>query len=283
MKSILNDYQERISSDDQSVHGQEPEHQLPSSLRFLLQARTADAVFVLDPEHCIVYWDGRAESLTGLLAEETIGKPCKEIFGDDECEGEAESTFPNEHHYYSAMSSAMRLAEAGHPSPGGYEMRIPTRWGSQRWVGVSSLSLQTDEGTYLIHLLRDTHAEHETLQMARALIAGGFSSSVDARREELSKEELSKEELSLGSHRGTHRDTYNRDIPELTPRQLEVLGMLASGKSAREICSELYLSQATVRNHIRALLLALGAHSQLEALAKARRAGLLVGGSLRPE
>jgi PAS domain S-box-containing protein len=276
MKSILNDYQERISSDDQSVHGQEPAHKLPSSLRFLLQARTADAVFVLDPEHCIVYWDGRAESLTGLLAEETIGKPCKEIFGA-ECEGEAESTFSNEHHYYSAMSSAMKLAEAGHPSPGGYEMRIPTRWGKERWVGVSSLSLQTDEGTYLIHLLRDTHAEHETLQMARALLAGGFSSSVDARREELSKEDLS---LGRGkdTYRGTYRDTYNRDIPELTPRQLEVLGMLASGKSAKEICSELYLSQATVRNHIRALLLALGAHSQLEALAKARRAGLLVAG-----
>lgn len=61
----------------------------------------------------------------------------------------------------------------------------------------------------------------------------------------------------------------------LTPRQLEVLGLLAAGKSAREICHELYLSQATVRNHIRALLLALGAHSQLEALARAREMDLL--------
>ena len=60
-----------------------------------------------------------------------------------------------------------------------------------------------------------------------------------------------------------------RDIPALTARQLDVLKLLAEGKSAKEIGQELYLSQATVRNHIRSLLQALGAHSQLEALAHA--------------
>ena len=66
-----------------------------------------------------------------------------------------------------------------------------------------------------------------------------------------------------------------RDVPTLTGRQLEVLELLASGKSARDIGTELYLSQATVRNHIRALLQGLGAHSQLEALVRAREFGLL--------
>ena len=270
MKSILDDYQEHTTSEPQAEH--DHPHKLPKPLKFLLQARTAEAIFVVDPEYRIVYWDANAESLTGLLAEEPLGGACEELFGAG-CEGEVERTFSNEQHHHSAMSSAMRLAHAGHPSQG-YEMRIPTRWGQKRWVGVSNLSLQTEEGTYLIHLLRDTHAQHETLQMARALIGGGFSSGKGATREE-----PSKEELSVGRGRDTYnRDTYNRDTPGLTPRQLEVLGMLACGKSAREICTELYLSQATVRNHIRALLLALGAHSQLEALAKARQAGLLVGG-----
>lgn len=66
-----------------------------------------------------------------------------------------------------------------------------------------------------------------------------------------------------------------RDVPELTARQLEVLKLLSEGRSAKEIGAELYLSQATVRNHIRSLLQALGAHSQLEALATARKKGLL--------
>ncbi len=51
--------------------------------------------------------------------------------------------------------------------------------------------------------------------------------------------------------------------------------MLAAGRSTREIGAELYLSEATVRNHIRGLLQAFGAHSQLEVLARARELGVL--------
>ncbi len=258
MQSILNDYEEHSTTQGALHNDQTQAHKLPEPLMFLLQTRTtAEAIFVVDPNYRIVYWDTKAESLTGLLSEETIGRACQEVLGG-ECE--AQSTSSNEQHH-----SVMHLAHAEHPSQGGYEMRIPTRWGKKRWVGVSNLSVQTEEGTYFIHLLRDTQAEHETLEMARALIEG-FSSGKDT---------YNRDTYNRDTY---NRDTYNRDTPELTPRQLEVLGMLACGKSAREICTELYLSQATVRNHIRALLLALGAHSQLEALAKARQVGLLVGG-----
>jgi DNA-binding NarL/FixJ family response regulator len=65
------------------------------------------------------------------------------------------------------------------------------------------------------------------------------------------------------------------DVPNLTARQLEVLRLLSEDTSAKEINRELYLSQATLRNHVRSLLQALGAHSQLEALAKARKVGLM--------
>ena len=63
--------------------------------------------------------------------------------------------------------------------------------------------------------------------------------------------------------------------PRLTPRQLEVLRQLATGVPARTISAMLGLTEATVRNHIRAVLLALGAHSQLEAVFRARRHELL--------
>ena len=55
----------------------------------------------------------------------------------------------------------------------------------------------------------------------------------------------------------------------LTPRQREILGLLADGVRAREIAARLTLSETTVRNHIHAILLALGVHSQLEAVARA--------------
>lgn len=64
-------------------------------------------------------------------------------------------------------------------------------------------------------------------------------------------------------------------LSPLTARQSEVLRMLAEGKRARAIAAELHLAETTVRNHIRAIRRELGTHSQLEAVAKARRLGLV--------
>ena len=63
--------------------------------------------------------------------------------------------------------------------------------------------------------------------------------------------------------------------PRLTPRQLEVLRLLGEGSPARTISSKLGLAEATVRNHIRAVLREFGAHSQLEAVFRARSHDLL--------
>jgi GAF domain-containing protein/DNA-binding CsgD family transcriptional regulator len=63
--------------------------------------------------------------------------------------------------------------------------------------------------------------------------------------------------------------------PSLTSRQLQVLELLSEGKNAKAIGQRLCLSEATIRNHIRSLLQALEARSQLEAVAQAREMGLL--------
>lgn len=62
--------------------------------------------------------------------------------------------------------------------------------------------------------------------------------------------------------------------PSLTPRQREILLLLAQGVRARQIAARLTLSETTVRNHIQAILLALGVHSQLEAVARAHTLAL---------
>jgi PAS domain S-box-containing protein len=59
-------------------------------------------------------------------------------------------------------------------------------------------------------------------------------------------------------------------LPALTPRQSEILRMLEHGRSTEQIAGELHLSPETVRNHIRRLLSALGVHTRLEAVARAR-------------
>lgn len=212
---------------------------LPPAVRSLIEAHTGDAVFIVGPDYRIVYWDSEAESLTGFLSEEIVGKRCYEaVLGEHE-DGTPFCTYG---------CSTMHLVQAGRPVSS-YDMRITTRSGEKRWVNVSNLSIDSDEGPYLVHLMRDSQGVHEALEMARGLIQ--ISSKKDAPA------------------------PNRRDIPALTPRQLEVLRLLSEGRSAKEIGAELYLSQATVRNHIRSLLQALGAHSQLEALARARELGLL--------
>jgi PAS domain S-box-containing protein len=63
--------------------------------------------------------------------------------------------------------------------------------------------------------------------------------------------------------------------PNLTPRQTEILHLLEQGRSTRQIANELHLAVETVRNHVRALLRNLGAHSRLEAIAIAHRGDLI--------
>lgn len=221
---------------------QGPVAPLPLAVECLVGARTADAVFVVDPERRIVHWDGRAEELTGFLAEEMVGRTC-----DEALRGEREGGG----RLCARDCPVVALARAGRAVPS-YDMRIEARVGGKRWVGVSVLCVDTEEGPYLVHLLRDAQGAHEALQMARDIVR-------------------------LSSGEGGRAPRRYEDAPDLTPRQTEILALLAGGRSAREIGRELYLSQATVRNHIRALLLALGAHSQLEALARAREVGLLDG------
>jgi PAS domain S-box-containing protein len=216
-------------------------HELPEAVKNLIEARTGDAVYVVDPDYRIVHWDSRMESLTGALAQEALGQPCYEAVM-----GEREDGGP----FCAHGCSVMHLARAHRPVSS-FEMRIKTRSGDRRWVSVSNLTVETEEGPYLVHLFRDAQGTHDALEMARGLI------------------QLSSKKEAPAPRR--------RNIPALTPRQLEVLKLLSEGKSVREIGRELYLSEATVRNHVRSLLQAVGAHSQLEVLAKAREMGILAG------
>lgn len=66
--------------------------------------------------------------------------------------------------------------------------------------------------------------------------------------------------------------------PPLTRRQLEILQLLAEGKSTTQIADELVLSRTTVRNHVAHVLANLGVHTRVQAIVAASRAGLIALG-----
>ena len=61
----------------------------------------------------------------------------------------------------------------------------------------------------------------------------------------------------------------------LTARELEVLQLLADGVSNVDIAAQLFISRNTVRNHVQRVIVKLGVHSKLEAVAVASRVGLV--------
>jgi DNA-binding NarL/FixJ family response regulator len=65
------------------------------------------------------------------------------------------------------------------------------------------------------------------------------------------------------------------ELPRLTDRELDILRYVARGRLNREIANELYISENTVRNHIRNILDKLQMHSRMEAAMYAVRQRLI--------
>jgi DNA-binding NarL/FixJ family response regulator len=63
--------------------------------------------------------------------------------------------------------------------------------------------------------------------------------------------------------------------PRLTDRELQVLRLVAKGKNNRDIAKDLFISENTVKNHIRNILEKLHLHSRMEAVIYAVREKLL--------
>jgi DNA-binding CsgD family transcriptional regulator/tetratricopeptide (TPR) repeat protein len=70
------------------------------------------------------------------------------------------------------------------------------------------------------------------------------------------------------------RSATRENPANLTPRELEVLVLVAQGLHNREIAQRLFLSQRTVDRHVSALLRKLGARSRVGAAAEAHRLGI---------
>jgi DNA-binding NarL/FixJ family response regulator len=119
--------------------------------------------------------------------------------------------------------------------------------------------------------------------LARAIDAGcaGFlrksadlETVMDAvRRAHAGEPVFSPEDLSkLVRHLRGETEAMGSD---LTSRELEVLQLLAQGVTTDGLSERLYISKHTARSHVRNILSKLGAHSKLEAVAIAARAGIV--------
>ena len=66
-----------------------------------------------------------------------------------------------------------------------------------------------------------------------------------------------------------------QSVDELTPRELDVLRLLAEGKPNKLVAADLGIGEVTVKSHVRAIFTKLNVLSRTEAIAVASRSGLI--------
>ena len=213
-------------------------------------ARVTDGALIINPNRRIIYWNQAAEEILGYRQTEVVGRPCCEILEGRDDQGRVVC-----HQHCRVAMTALNGGTVTN-----YDCCVRTKSGEVRWINMSTFILPTNgtkAGSVLVHLFRDVTKEKQNEQFidqvltaARQLGSGGLSQA-----------------LPSGSVEQYHTN--------LTDREREVLTLLAQGLSTNNIARSLYISPATIRNHIRNILQKFQVHSRLEAVVYALEQGLV--------
>ena len=120
----------------------------------------------------------------------------------------------------------------------------------------------------VVSVLITTFAEPAIVQAARSAGARGYVSK------ETDPESLAQQIRDIVAHPDVDR-LPQVEVPRLTPRESEVLPLLAQGFSNKEIAKNLGVSPDTVKDHLARLYVKLEAGDRTEAVSRARSIGLL--------
>ncbi len=119
-------------------------------------------------------------------------------------------------------------------------------------------------------LLKDVTPEH--LVAALRLVRSGDALLAPAITRRLIERFARRDEAKAALH---------RDLSELTPRELEVLRLLATGLTNAELAARLTLSPTTVKTHVARILSKLGLRDRVQAVVVAYETGLISPGAPR--
>jgi len=191
----------------------------------------------VDLDGRVVLWTDAAERLLGYAASEVLGRRCYEVLQGGDEHGNVLC------HLHCHVLTMARRRQPAHA----YDLWTCCRDGAERWLNVSTLLVPDGEGTAVVHLMRDVTGTR-TPQRGVEILLRRFQEGTAPPRQS------------------------NGQLPAaLTPREREILSLLASGESTRVIARRLFISIATVRNHTQSILGKLGVHSRLAAVALASR------------
>ncbi len=210
---------------------------LGESLAALLETvgRTSDAMVAIDGHLRIVAWNQAATTLLGYSADEALGQPCHEILCWRNRCGDVVCD--------KSCPSALR----GDPDEVVETCEVLGRsaTGETLWLSASTIvpPVELRDQCRLVHLVREIALPPE---LERVIV----------------------ERLKGWSPAGAAPPA---PLNVLTERERDVLRLLTEGLDGAAIAEALFVSPATVRNHIQHILTKLDVHSRAEAVALALR------------
>jgi len=164
---------------------------------------------------------------------------------------------------------AIALYDAHHPDVMVLDLRMPKRDG----VAVVQHVLEKHPKAHL--LIMTTYDGDEDIFRSLSQGAKGYILKDAPRQEILSAIRAVSEDRSYTSSTIATKALQRMVKPSLTQRELDVLQLLAQGRSNKDIGRRLAITEGTAKTHVKAILTKLDAISRTEAVAVAHRRGLV--------
>ncbi len=192
-----------------------------------------DPVFATDRHLNMIFWNLSCERLFGFEEEEIVGAACASALGGCDAFG---------NRYCSEHCPVTQMAARGETIRH-FGLRLRAKDGRMIPMDVSvlHLSVRPPDHFVLAHILKPSEPQMHVSESPHEAPPRPMLVSV--------------------------RESPDARARKLTTREVEVLGMLAAGRSTPEIGGRLHISTLTARNHIQNILEKLEVHSKAEAVA----------------
>lgn len=202
--------------------------------------------YAMNMDRTILFWNRSAERITGYEAGQVVGRQCYEaLYGLPE-----QPSVPN----CTGGCFTLSLTEAERVAPVAH-VRMTCASGRPKRVAVMTLLVPgaPADPPVLMHLFHERATELGVWTRSRA----------------------NRDEKRLASRVDLQTDRGDQGANPLTPREWEIVELLAEGYATGAIAERLHLSTHTVRNYVRNAREKLHAPSRLALVLAAQRLGLL--------
>ena len=200
---------------------------------------------------------GYADLLQRRL-DEIVGQPIEEVMGKE--------AFHALRHHFDRVLAGEKVS---------YEEDVNYRGVGRRWISATYIPALDSNGVVdgwvavVIDITERKQLEEE-LRQSQEHLSAGIASAIGAIKTYVRTD--SPESQSDGS-----LQSQREKLQALTPRERQILRLLASGASTKRVAESLNVSETTVRNHVQNLFNKLGVHSRVECVAMAHELGFVTG------